>query len=88
MASKQGVEDSWATDKKWRKENLDNFFSCKWCGQKMYAAEYEKGTIIFSCRKPLCPGNIDSGMANLIKPHQLDIKEMTNQYLFNSRLKF
>ena len=84
----QGFEDSWATDKKWTKENIDGFFSCKWCGQPLYKAEYRPGEIIVSCRKPLCPGNIDSGMASQIRPHQLDIREMTNQYLFNDRLRF
>jgi len=83
-----GFEDSWVTDKKWLKENIDGFFSCKFCSGKMYGAGYKNGALIVSCRTPFCPGNIDSGMAGQIKKHQFDIRELTNQYLFNSMLKF
>ena len=80
-------EDSWATDKNWLKQ-YDGFFDCKWCGKGMYAADYDQGELIVSCRTPLCPGNIDSGMANQIKPYDYDYRELTNQYLFNQRLQF
>ena len=81
-------EDSWATDKNWVRKSLDGFFSCKFCGKPLYKALYNPGEIIMSCRTPLCPGNIDSGMAEQIGKHQFDIRELTNQYLFNSMLKF
>ena len=87
MVGSQGFEDSWVTDKKWLKENVNGFFSCKWCGQKMDAAGYEGGKLLVSCHKTLCPGNIDSGMALKIDEHKIDMREMTNQYLFNSRMK-
>lgn len=80
-------EDSWATDKKWLKQ-YDGFFDCKWCAKPMYAADYDQGELIVSCRTPLCPGNIDSGMAKEINIHQIDHRELTNQYLFNQRLQF
>lgn len=83
-----GFDDSWVLDKKWRKENVDGFFSCKWCAQELHSVDYRPGELLLSCRKPLCPGNIDSGMAEQIKKHQFDIREQTNQYLFNSRMKF
>ncbi len=81
-------DDSWATDKNWAVKSLDNFFSCKFCSKPMYKADYQPGIITVSCRTSLCPGNIDSGMAGQIKEHQFDIKKLTNQYLFNSMLKF
>ena len=83
-----GFDDSWVTDPRWLKENIDGFFTCKFCSQKMDAVAYKAGELIVSCHKPLCPGNIDSGMAGRIKKHQFDIRELTNQYLFNSMLKF
>lgn len=82
-----GWEDSWVTDKNWLRK-LDGFFNCKWCGKPMYGAEYQPGELILSCRTPLCPGNIDSGMANQIRPYQIDHRELTNQYLFNEMLQF
>jgi hypothetical protein len=81
-------EDSWALDKNWTSKTIDKFFSCKFCAQPMYKSHYTPGVIHVSCRTPLCPGNIDSGMANQIKEHQFDIRELTNQYLFNSMLRF
>lgn len=83
-----GWEDSWATDKKWAKETLDGFFSCKWCGKPMYKADYSAGAITVSCRTPLCPGNIDHDMKNRAELEKSDIRQLTNQYLFNSRMEF
>jgi len=80
-------DDSWATDKTWLKE-LDGLFPCKFCAKKMHAFHYSQGEIIMTCDTPLCPGNIDSGMAGKIKQHQFDIRELTNRYLFNSILRF
>lgn len=87
MVGGQGFEDSWATDKKWLKENVDGFFNCKWCGQKMDAVDYKGGTVTLSCHKTLCPGNIDSGMALKVDQYKIDMRAMTNQYLFNQRMK-
>lgn len=81
-------DDSWALDKDWNKKTIDGFFSCKFCAKPLYKSHYTPGVIHVSCRTPLCPGNIDSGMANQIKEHQFDIRELTNQYLFNSMLRF
>ncbi|MHA1748709.1 MAG: hypothetical protein ACTSYF_08750 [Promethearchaeota archaeon] len=81
-------DDAWATDKNWAKKALNGFFSCKFCGKPMYQYDYSPGTIHVGCKTPLCPGNPDSGMANQIKEHQFDIRELTNQYFFNSKLQF
>lgn len=83
-----GWEDSWATDKKWAKDSLDGFFSCKFCAKPLYAADYTPGEILVSCRTPDCPGNIDSGKASQINPRKIDERKLTNQYLFNSKLEF
>jgi hypothetical protein len=83
-----GWEDSWATDKNWRKKTIDKIYVCKFCAKKMYAAHYEAGTITMSCRTPLCPGNIDRGMKLSFDASKMDIKQMTNQYLFDSRMRF
>ena len=81
-------DDSWATDKNFLK-SFKGVFYCKWCGQEMYAADYDgKGSIIMSCRKPLCPGNIDGSMQFKVNHLNVDHREMTNQYLFDSRCRF
>ena len=81
-------EDSWQEDKNWQKKTLDGFFSCKFCSQPLYTHTTSPGEILVSCKTPLCPGNADSGMAKQIKTHQFDIRQLTNQYLFNSMLRF
>lgn len=83
-----GWEDSWATDKNWQKKTINKIFVCKFCAKKMYAAHYEAGQIIMSCRTPLCPGNIDRGMKLDFDRHTFDIKTLTNQWLFDSRMRF
>lgn len=84
-----GWDDAWATDDKgWVKENLDGFFSCKFCGKRMYKHDYNQGVITVSCKTPLCPGNADHDMKNRAELNKLDIRKMTNQYLFNSMMKF
>ena len=81
-------EDSWALDKNWVANSLDGFYSCKFCAKPLYKSHYTPGVIHVSCKTPLCPGNVDSGMAKQIKEHQFDIRELTNQYLFDSMLRF
>ncbi len=81
-------EDSWQEDKKWQKNNIDGFFDCKFCAKPLYTHTTSPGSINVSCKTPLCPGNADSGMANEIGKHQFDIRELTNQYLFDSMLRF
>ena len=84
----KSYDDSWATDQNFLKSFKGVFF-CKWCSQEMYAAEYDnQGSIIMSCRKPLCPGNIDGDMRFKINHLKYNHKEMTNQYLFDSMCKF
>ncbi len=84
----EGWEDSWATDKNWRKKTIDTIYVCKFCAKKMYSAHYEAGAITMSCRTPLCPGNIDRGMKLSFDAAKMDIKEMTNQYFFDSQMRF
>lgn len=86
--NKLGWEDSWATDKKWKRENIDGFFSCKFCAQPLYTYSYEPGVINVTCNTPLCPGNADHDMKDRAKLATLDIRKMTNQYLFDSMLRF
>ena len=81
-------EDSWQEDKKWTKKNIDGFFDCKFCAKPLYTHTTSPGEILVSCKTPLCPGNADSGMSEQIKAHQFDIRELTNQYLFDSMLRF
>ena len=81
-------EDSWQEDKKWQKNNIDGFFDCKFCAKPLYTHTNSPGKILVSCKTPLCPGNADSGMANEIRKHQFDIRALTNQYLFDSMLRF
>lgn len=81
-------EDSWATDKKWTKEELDGFFSCKFCAKPMHKHSYEQGVITVSCRTPLCPGNANHEMKEKVDWNKYDIRKMTNQYLFNNRMEF
>lgn len=88
MVGGAGFDDSWVTDKQHNKKTIDGFFDCKWCSGKMDAAEYRNGSLYVSCHTDLCPGNLDSGMANKIHKHKFDTRELTNQYLFNSRLQF
>ena len=85
---KLGWEDSWATDKKFLK-SWQRVFYCKWCGQEMYADEYDNaGAITMSCRKGLCPGNIDNEMRLKIDHLKVDVKQMTNQWLFDRNVEF
>ncbi len=84
----KSYDDSWARDKNFLR-SCNKIFYCKWCSQEMYAAEYDgQGSIIMSCRKPLCPGNIDGNMKNQINHKNIRHKEMTNQYLFDTMCKF
>ena len=81
-------DDGWAYDKNFLR-SFKKVFYCKWCGQEMYAAEYDgHGSIIMSCRKPLCPGNINGDSRHKINYKTVDHRAMTNQYLFDSRCKF
>ena len=80
-------DDGWASDPNWLKK-MDGFFSCKFCAGKMYAAQYSRGEITLSCRTTLCPGNIDERGRHNINYKMLDIKKMTNQYLFDSMMRF
>ena len=83
-----GYEDSWATDKKWLK-SWDGIYSCRWCGQPMSAAMYVPGDGLYmTCHTSLCPGNINEDTYKNGNFANWDIREMTNQYLFNSLLKF
>jgi len=83
-----GWEDSWATDKNWQRKTLNDVFVCKWCAGKMYAAEFRNGSLIMSCRTPLCPGNIDHEAKNIHELSKVDVRKLTNQYFFNSMLRF
>lgn len=84
----KGWDDSWARDKNFLR-SFNKVFYCKWCSQEMYAAEYDgQGTIIMSCRKSLCPGNINGDMQYKIDHKKIQHKEMTNQYLFDTMCKF
>jgi len=83
----ESYDDAWATDKNWLK-SFEGVFFCKFCAKEMYAADYKDGWITMSCRTPLCPGNIDHDAWLKHDFSKYDIREMTNQYLFNSLLKF
>lgn len=81
-------DDSWAYDKSWWK-SFDGIYVCKWCAKPLYVAEYIPGEgLIMSCRTELCPGNIDHTVYNNKQFASWDIRELTNQYLFNSLLRF
>ena len=63
-------------------------FNCKFCSQPMYAADYKDGEVTVSCRTSFCPGIIDYETFTKIDHKKLNIKEMTNQYLFDSMMRF
>ena len=80
-------EDSWATDKKFTK-GIDGFFSCKFCAKELNTHSYEQGVITVTCNTPLCPGNANHEMKEKVDWSKYDIRKMTNQYLYNSKMKF
>lgn len=69
------------------KQQLDGFYSCKFCGKPMYVADYERGAITMTCKTTLCPGNINKDMAEKLDYKKIQIKELTNQYLFDAMVK-
>jgi len=84
-----GWDDAWASDLKHMKQQLNGVFKCKWCGEEMYPAEYDgMGSLIMSCRTSLCPGNINGEMKYKEQFKYKDIRQMTNQYLFDSMCRF
>lgn len=88
LAQKRGGFDDGYVDKKYMRFLSDQVFYCKWCGREMYAAEYNKGEIIMSCNKPMCPGNINCEVRHEISHLDYDQRQLTNQYMFNGRMQW
>lgn len=90
VARKHGGFDDSYVDKKFMRSLGDQVFFCKFCSQEMYAAEYDykTGAITMSCRTSNCPGNINY-VGNLNVRHlDMDIRRMTNQYKYSSRMQW
>lgn len=82
-----GFDDS-HIDKAFLKK-LEGVYFCKWCGKPMYPADYDRrqGSIIMSCRKQFCPGNIDSQARFKVNPKDWDIRKQVNTWMFSKRMK-